>query len=67
MSKPVTCTACNNDIKRGEKYTSLLRQTEKIGRFGRIRVLDADWAPFHTTCTPRPPTSSKTELTRKDR
>lgn len=50
----MTCNHCSNEIRRGEEYIALLRQTEKVGRFGAVTVKDTDSsAYFHKACAPK--------------
>lgn len=47
------CTGCDNEIKRGETYTSILRQTERKGRFGAISVSSTESERYyHQACVP---------------
>jgi hypothetical protein len=47
------CTGCGNEIQRGETYTSILRQTERAGRFGAISVTGTESeAYYHQACAP---------------
>jgi hypothetical protein len=49
----MTCTACDNKIKRGDRYVAFTRQTERVGRLGAIKVEDAEaTAIYHPSCAP---------------
>ena len=50
---PMTCTACERVIERGAEYVAVTRQTERVGRFGGITVVDAELdATYHPGCEP---------------
>lgn len=48
------CTACDNEIKRGETYVAHTRQTERVDRLGAIKVKDSEvTATYHPACAPQ--------------
>ncbi len=52
-AQPMTCTDCDREIKRGERYVAVTRQEERIGRLGAIKVEDAELvAVYHPACAP---------------
>ncbi|MGI5422965.1 hypothetical protein [Actinomadura luteofluorescens] len=55
MSAPImTCTACEREIGRGDKYVAVTRQTERVGLLGAVKVEDAELvAAYHPSCAPR--------------
>lgn len=52
-NQPITCTACEREIKRGEQYIAFERKQERIGRLGAVKVVDAELtAAYHLGCDP---------------
>jgi hypothetical protein len=49
----MTCTACDNEIERGDRYVAYARHIERVGRLGAIKVEDAEaTAVYHLPCAP---------------
>jgi hypothetical protein len=52
-TQPMTCTACEREIPRGDQYVAVTRQTERVGRLGAVKVQDAELiAAYHPGCVP---------------
>lgn len=52
-NQPMACTECGREIKRGEQYVAVTRQTERVGRLGAVKVEDSDLvAVYHPACAP---------------
>lgn len=47
------CTKCGSEIRRGDKYVAIDRHTEHVGRFGSVKVTEAELlAAYHPACAP---------------
>ncbi|WP_329521121.1 hypothetical protein [Spirillospora sp. NBC_01491] len=51
----MTCSACGNEIERGDTYVAITRNCERVGRLGAIKVKAAELvAAYHEDCAPKP-------------
>lgn len=49
----MNCTKCGGEIRRGERYVAIDRHVERQGRFGAVKVEDAElMAAYHLGCAP---------------
>jgi hypothetical protein len=50
----MNCTECTEEIRRGDEYVAIGRTTERVGRFGSVKVTDAELqATYHPQCAPQ--------------
>ncbi|WP_168220929.1 hypothetical protein [Actinomadura sp. WMMA1423] len=53
-NRPTTCTRCSDPIRRGADYLTDVRQIERVGRLGFIKVrATVSAAVYHPTCAPK--------------
>lgn len=49
----LTCAACERKIQRGDQYIAMVRQSERVGRLGAVKVEDSEvTATYHPGCAP---------------
>ena len=51
---PATCTRCGDLIERGTDYLTDVRQIERVGSLGFVKVRATVYAAaYHPTCAPK--------------